>query len=86
MMQYLITTFTDSTGLPHNHVTKAKDNQTFTVVEAESKEEVESMLKQSSVIDSQLQRNIDWLNMRSLERKTWSNKKLRDWKRGKFIQ
>lgn len=39
MTQYLITTFTDSTGLPHNHVTKAKDNQTFTVVEAESKEE-----------------------------------------------
>lgn len=35
MTQYLITTFTDSTGLPHNHVTKAKDNQTFTVVEAE---------------------------------------------------
>lgn len=39
MTQYLITTFTDSTGLPHNHVTKAKDNQTFTVVEAESKEQ-----------------------------------------------
>ncbi|PTU83413.1 DUF1381 domain-containing protein [Staphylococcus pasteuri] len=39
MTQYLITTFTDSTGLPHNHVTKARDNQTFTVVEAESKEE-----------------------------------------------
>lgn len=38
-MQYLITTFTDSTGIQHNHVTKAKDNQTFTVVEAESKEE-----------------------------------------------
>lgn len=38
-MQYLITTFTDSTGIPHNHVTKAKDNQTFTVVDAVSKEE-----------------------------------------------
>ena len=37
--QYLITTFTDSSGLPHNHVTKARENQTFTVVEAESKEE-----------------------------------------------
>ncbi|MFL9486335.1 DUF1381 domain-containing protein [Staphylococcus sp. KUGN1] len=59
MTQYLITTFTDSTGLPHNHVTKARENQSFKVVEAESKEEVESMLKQSSVIDSQLQRNID---------------------------
>lgn len=39
MAQYLITTFTDSTGLPHNHVTKAKDNQTFTVIEAENKEQ-----------------------------------------------
>lgn len=38
-MQYLITTFTDSSGLSHNHATKAKDNQTFTVVEAESMEE-----------------------------------------------
>ena len=39
MTQFLITTFTDSTGIPHNHVTKARDNQIFTVVEAESKEE-----------------------------------------------
>ncbi|HBC4680185.1 TPA: DUF1381 domain-containing protein [Staphylococcus aureus] len=39
MTQYLITTFTDSTGRKHNHVTKAKDNQTFTVVEAKSKEQ-----------------------------------------------
>lgn len=86
MTQYLITTFTDSTGLPHNHVTKARENQSFKVVEAESKEEAERMLKQSTTTDSQLQRSIDWLNTRSLERKTWSKKKLRDWKRGKFIQ
>ncbi|HEI2155680.1 TPA: DUF1381 domain-containing protein [Staphylococcus aureus] len=39
MTQYLVTTFKDSTGLPHEHVTVARDNQTFTVVEAESKEE-----------------------------------------------
>lgn len=39
MTQYLITTFTDSSGLPHNHVTKARENQMFTVVDAESKEE-----------------------------------------------
>lgn len=38
-MQYLITTFTDSSGLPHYHVTKARENQSFTVVEAESKEQ-----------------------------------------------
>lgn len=39
MTQYLVTTFTDSIGHVHPHVTAAKPNQTFTVVEAESKEE-----------------------------------------------
>ncbi|AAX91488.1 TPA: DUF1381 domain-containing protein [Staphylococcus aureus] len=38
MTQYLVTTFKDSTGQPHEHFTAARDNQTFTVVEAESKE------------------------------------------------
>ena len=38
-MQYLIRTLTDSTGHPFTHVTKARENETFTVVEAESKEE-----------------------------------------------
>ncbi|HEK5797858.1 TPA: DUF1381 domain-containing protein [Staphylococcus aureus] len=41
MTQYLITTFKDSTGRKHTHITKAKSNQRFTVVEAESKEEAE---------------------------------------------
>lgn len=40
-MQYLIRTLTDSTGIPFTHVTKARENETFTVVEAESKEEAE---------------------------------------------
>ncbi|EGQ0318563.1 DUF1381 domain-containing protein [Staphylococcus pseudintermedius] len=39
MTQYLITTFTDSTGQTFTEVTKARENQTFTVVLAESKEE-----------------------------------------------
>ncbi|CAC6177108.1 TPA: DUF1381 domain-containing protein [Staphylococcus aureus] len=39
MTQYLVTTFNDSTGQPHEHFTAARDNQMFTVVEAESKEE-----------------------------------------------
>ena len=38
-MQYLITTFTDSLGMQHNHVTEARENQTFAVVEAKSKEQ-----------------------------------------------
>lgn len=45
MTQYLITTFTESIGHTHTHVTKARDNETFTVVEAESKEEAEEMAK-----------------------------------------
>ncbi|HDK9551266.1 TPA: DUF1381 domain-containing protein [Staphylococcus aureus] len=39
MTQYLVTTFKDSTGQPYEHFTAVRDNQTFTVVEAESKEE-----------------------------------------------
>lgn len=41
MTQYLVTTFKDLTGRPHEHITVARDNQTFTVVKAESKEEAE---------------------------------------------
>ncbi|HDA2620726.1 TPA: DUF1381 domain-containing protein [Staphylococcus aureus] len=41
MTQYLVTTFKDSTGRKHTHITKAKSNQRFTVVGAESKEEAE---------------------------------------------
>ncbi|MEB7863870.1 DUF1381 domain-containing protein [Staphylococcus xylosus] len=44
-MQYLIRTLTDSTGHPFTHVTQARENETFTVVEAESKEEAEEMAK-----------------------------------------
>lgn len=40
-MQYLIRTLTDSTGTPFTHVTKARSNETFQVVEAESREEAE---------------------------------------------
>ncbi|HII0508041.1 TPA: DUF1381 domain-containing protein [Staphylococcus aureus] len=45
MTQYLVTTFKDSTGRKHTHITKAKSNQRFTVVDAESKEEVKEKYK-----------------------------------------
>lgn len=45
MTQYLIRTLTDSTGHPFTHVTKARENETFTVVEAESKEDAKKMAK-----------------------------------------
>lgn len=44
-MQYLIRTLTDSTGHTFTHVTQARDNESYTVVEAESKEEAEEMAK-----------------------------------------
>ncbi|HDV6072872.1 TPA: DUF1381 domain-containing protein [Staphylococcus pseudintermedius] len=49
MTQYLITTFTDSTGQTFTEATKARDNQTFTVVLAESKEEAIKKYKSSRV-------------------------------------
>ncbi|PTL07660.1 DUF1381 domain-containing protein, partial [Staphylococcus gallinarum] len=40
---------TDSTGHPFTHVTKARENETFTVVEAESKEEAERIFNERAV-------------------------------------
>ena len=45
MGQYLIRTLTDLTGHKFTHVTKARDNETFTVVKAESKEEAKEKVK-----------------------------------------
>lgn len=42
-MQYLIRHITDSTGHTFTHVTKARENEKFTVVEAKSKEEALEM-------------------------------------------
>ncbi|MDG6742467.1 DUF1381 domain-containing protein [Staphylococcus aureus] len=63
MTQYLVTTFKDSTGRKHTHITKAKSNQRFTVVEAENKEEAkekyEAQVKRDAIIKtSQLFENI----------------------------
>ncbi|HDF0446729.1 TPA: DUF1381 domain-containing protein [Staphylococcus aureus] len=63
MTQYLVTTFKDSTGRKHTHITKTKSNQRFTVVEAESKEEAkekyEEQVKRDAIIKvGQLYENI----------------------------
>lgn len=39
MTQYLIREFTDSTGHIHTDIEKAKENETLSIIEAESKEE-----------------------------------------------
>lgn len=45
MTQYLIKHTTHTTGETFTDVTKARENEKFTVVEAESKEEAEKMAK-----------------------------------------
>ncbi|WP_204174249.1 DUF1381 domain-containing protein [Staphylococcus sp. GDY8P19P] len=45
MTQYLVRTLTDSTGHPFTHVTKARENEKFTVVEAKSKEDAKEKVK-----------------------------------------
>ncbi|MDT0941095.1 DUF1381 domain-containing protein [Staphylococcus pseudintermedius] len=52
MTQYLITTFTDSTGQTFTEATKARENQTFSVVLAESKEEALRKYKRELLINS----------------------------------
>ncbi|MFQ3838580.1 DUF1381 domain-containing protein [Staphylococcus pseudoxylosus] len=51
MIQYLIRTLTDSTGHPFTHVTQARENETFTVVDAESKEEAEKIIKSKEELE-----------------------------------
>ncbi|MGV3155509.1 DUF1381 domain-containing protein [Staphylococcus simulans] len=46
MTQYLIIEFTDDTGYKHAHVIKPKPNQTFTVVEADSKKEAKKIYEE----------------------------------------
>lgn len=45
MPQYLIREFTDSTGHIHTDIEKAKENETLSIVEAESKEEAKKKNK-----------------------------------------
>lgn len=44
-MQFLIREFTDSTGHIHTDIEKARANETLSIVEAESKEEVIKKVK-----------------------------------------
>lgn len=49
-MQYLVRTLTDSTGHPFTHVTKVRENETFTVVETESKERAKRIAEQKQPV------------------------------------
>lgn len=49
MTQYLIRTLTDSIGHPFTETIKARENETYTVVEAESKEEAEKIAEYKNI-------------------------------------
>ena len=52
MTQYFVRTLTDFTGHKFTHVTKARENETFTIVEAESKEEAkEKVMKLKGLLE-----------------------------------
>lgn len=52
MTQYLIRALTDSTGHTFTEVIKARENETFTVVEAESKEDAKEKVKKPIITET----------------------------------
>ena len=79
MTQYLIRTLTDSTGHTFTHVTKARENEKFTVVEAESKEEALEKAKGRKVSNKAIEESVDWLNQRLMERSVLSKRQRKKW-------
>lgn len=68
-MQYLIRTLTDSTGHSFTHVTKARDNETFQVVDAESKAEAKRLYREVQMRNALNSLNKGIRNMRKAMRK-----------------
>lgn len=50
-MQYLIKTITHDTGEVFHDVVKARENEVFTMVDAESKEEAREMIKPKGLLE-----------------------------------
>lgn len=57
MSQYLMRKLTDSTGYTFTEIMKVRENETFTVVEAESKEEALNKAKQKQPVFTKEQMN-----------------------------
>ncbi|WP_326033646.1 DUF1381 domain-containing protein [Staphylococcus xylosus] len=72
-------TLTDSTGHPFTHVTQARENETFTVIEAESKEEALRKASNHSLSNKAIEENIQWLNRRLMERSVLSKRQRKKW-------
>ena len=73
MLQYIITTFTDSSGIQHKHVAKLKDNQTATVINAESKEEAMKIYEEDKMIKRILK---IWFTIAMYELGKWIGREL----------
>lgn len=79
MTQYLIKHTTHTTGETFTDVTKIRDNETYQVVEAESKEEAEEIAKGRSLSDKNIRESVDWLNQRLMERSVLSKRQRKKW-------
>ncbi|MHC3758872.1 DUF1381 domain-containing protein [Staphylococcus succinus] len=78
-MQCLIRTLTDSTGHPFTETIKTRENETFTVVEAESKEEAKRKASNHSLSNEAIEESVDWLNKRLMERSVLSKRQRKKW-------
>ncbi|ANZ33058.1 DUF1381 domain-containing protein [Staphylococcus carnosus] len=78
-MQFLIRHITDSTDHHFTHVTKARENETFTVIEAESKEEAERKANNHLKTNKAIDESVDWLNKRLMERSILSKRQRKKW-------
>ncbi|WP_210140370.1 DUF1381 domain-containing protein [Staphylococcus sp. GDX8P107P-1] len=86
MTQYLIRSLIDSTGHPFTHVTKARKNETYQVVEAESKEEAlewfefrKNLFNKTLTPNEAIEENVQWLNRRLMERSILSKRQRKKW-------
>lgn len=73
MLQYIITTFTDSSGIQHKHVAKLKDNQTATVFNAKSKEKAMKIYEEDKMIKRILK---IWFTIAMYELGKWIGREL----------
>ncbi|WP_336832969.1 DUF1381 domain-containing protein [Staphylococcus pseudoxylosus] len=79
MTNYLIKHTTHTTGETFTDVTKIRDNETYQVVEAESKEEAKRKASNHSLSNKAIEENIQWLNRRLMERSVLSKKQRKKW-------
>lgn len=79
MTNYLIKHTTHTTGETFTDVTKIRDNETYQVVEVESKEEAERKARNKLLSNKAIDESVDWLNKRLMERSVLSKRQRKKW-------